>query len=147
MVLAETQENDTARINEKKTATLEKMKAEASEYWAEQQELATALGINLKLGVLREFENERTKQIILTHEQAEEALKKLYAGFEVRNTAEELIAIDALIALASKRMDEKTLLELTENIDKKIRDRNRLRKKLRRQERRAARKNGKSSKK
>lgn len=145
--LAETQENDTARINEKKTATLEKMKAEASEYWAEQQELATALGINLKLGVLREFENERTKQIILTHEQAEEALKKLYAGFEVRNTAEELIAIDALIALASKRMDEKTLLELTEDIDKKIRDRNRLRKKLRRQERRAARKNGKSSKK
>ena len=65
-----------------------------------------------------------------------------YAG-----TAEELIAIDALIALASKRMDEKTLLELTEDIDKKIRDRNRLRKKLRRQERRAARKNGKSSKK
>ena len=145
--LAETQENDTARINEKKTATLEKMKAEASEYWAEQQELATALGINLKVGVLREFENERTKKIILNHEQAEEALKTLYAGFEIRNTAEELIAIDALIALASKRMDEKTLLELTEDIDKKIRDRNRLRKKLRRQERRAARKNGKSSKK
>ena len=122
------------------------MRSETEKHWLEQQKMATQLAINLKVGILREFESEETKKIILTHEKAEEALLKLQESFVQRLTVEEMSAIDSLISYASKNMSEKDILAITEEFDRNVRKRNKQRRINRLKERLASIRNGKNKK-
>ena len=144
--ISEEKNSSAKRIKALKIETIEKMRSETEKHWLEQQKMATQLAINLKVGILREFESEETKKIILTHEKAEEALLKLQESFAQRLTVEEMSAIDSLISYASKNMSEKDILAITEEFDRNVRKRNKQRRINRLKERLASIRNGKNKK-
>ncbi|MBR2480732.1 MAG: hypothetical protein IKB56_05440, partial [Clostridia bacterium] len=125
--LAQEKELSAKRVDEQKVATLQQMREDSDKYWEEQQRLATDLAIRSKLDVLRKHENEQTKAIVGMREEALRAIRGIEAGFNARLTVEEMLTVEALMAIATKNMSEEELLEKMREFDKNLRKRSRKR--------------------
>ncbi|MBO5773695.1 MAG: hypothetical protein J6R44_02550 [Clostridia bacterium] len=123
--LAKEKEQSAKDVDEQKVVTLKKMREDSDFYWEEEQRLATDLAIKLKLDVLRRYENEETKAIITMREDAIRAIKSLESAFNARATAEEMLAVDTLMAIARKNMTEEEILSVMKDFDKNMRTRSR----------------------
>ena len=123
--LAKEQEQSAKDVDEQKVITLKKMREDSDAYWEEEQRLATELAIKLKLDVLRRYENEETKGIIAMREDAIRSIKNLESAFNARVTAEEMLAIDSLMAIARKNMTEEEIFAVMKEYDKNMRKRSR----------------------
>ena len=123
--LAKEKEQSAKDVDEQKVVTLKKMREDSDFYWEEEQRLATDLAIKLKLDVLRRYENEETKAIITMREDAIRAIKSLESAFNARATAEEMLAVDTLMAIARKNMTEEEILSVMKDFDKNMRKRSR----------------------
>ncbi len=123
--LAKEKEQSAKDVDEQKVVTLKKMREDSDSYWEEEQRLATDLAIKLKLDVLRRYENEETKAIITMREDAIRAIKSLESAFNARATAEEMLAVDTLMAIARKNMTEEEILSVMKDFDKNMRKRSR----------------------
>ena len=125
--LAQEKELSAKQVDEQKVATLQQMREDSDKYWEEQQRLATDLAIRSKLDVLRKHENEQTKAIVGMREEALRAIRGIEAGFNARLTVEEMLTVEALMAIATKNMSEEELLEKMREFDKNLRKRSRKR--------------------
>ncbi len=125
--LAEEKEKSAKEVDEQKVVTLQKMREDSDRYWEEQQRLATDLAIRLKVDVLRKYENEQTKEIFGMRDEALRAIKGVEAGFNARATVEEMLAVEKLMAIATKNMSEEELYEKMREFDKNMRKRSRQR--------------------
>ncbi len=125
--LAEEKEKSAKAVDEQKVVTLQKMREDSDRYWEEQQRLATDLAIRLKVDILRKYENEQTKEIFGMRDEALRAIKGVEAGFNARTTVEEMLAVEKLMAIATKNMSEEELYEKMREFDKNMRKRSRQR--------------------